>query len=182
MNLRNKKIVTILLGLVITSSALFIGINVQSLPLVTHDVVSTESIYMILQSVSGPIVGSSTDAGHEGQIDIFQYSHNLYAPLSSSHGATTVSHTPLAVVKMIDRASVPLWNLISIGEVLPRIQLLFYDVGSIFYFNITLTSVQVISMLSDADIGTHYEIVSFIYGTIYWTDVINDITRSSTWN
>ena len=181
MIIRNKKIITTLFGLIITSSVLFLGINVQSLPLNTQDI-STESIYMILQTASGPIVGSSTDAGHEGQIDIYQYSHNLYAPLSSSHGATSVSHTPLTVVKMVDRASVLLWNLISIGEVLPKVQLLFYDVGSIFYFNITLTSVQVVSMLSDADIGTHYEMVSFIYGTIYWTDVINDITRSSTWN
>ena len=183
MNLRNKRIISVLFGLVITISTLFLAINVQSLTLSTQNFDSTEAMYMIIEAASGPINGGNTNASHEGQVDIYQYSHNLYSSSSSAHGAATVSHTPLTVVKMIDKASVYLWEALSIGLVIPRVQLLFYSnsTGDGFYFNITLTSAQVVSILSDAEIGLHFEMVSFIYGTIYWTDEINDVTRSSTW-
>jgi len=181
MNLRNKRIISVLFGLVITISTLFLAINVQSLTLSTQNFDSTEAMYMIIEAASGPINGGNTNASHEGQVDIYQYSHNLYSSSSSAHGAATVSHTPLTVVKMIDKASVYLWEALSIGLVIPRVQLLFYSTGDVFYFNITLTSAQVVSILSDAEIGLHFEMVSFIYGTIYWTDEINQLTRSSTW-
>ena len=181
MNLRNKRIISVLFGLVITISTLFLAINVQSLTLSTQNFDSTEAMYMIIEAASGPINGGSTDTGHEGQVDIYQYSHNLYSSSSSAHGAATVSHTPLTVVKMIDKASVYLWEALSIGSVIPRVQLLFYSTLDGCYFNITLTSAQVVSILSDAEIGLHFEMVSFIYGTIYWTDEINQLTRSSTW-
>ena len=185
MYLRNKRIIAVLFGLVITSSTLFLAINVQSFPSSTQKYASTEAIYMIVQTGSSPIAGGSTDAGHEGQIDIFQYSHNLYAPASSAQGATAVSHTPLTVVKLFDEASVMLWNILATGEVLVHVKLLFYCTISdvkVLYYNITITSAQIVSILSDADIGTHYEMVSFIYGKIYWTDEISHITKSSTWS
>lgn len=176
MNLRNKRIITILIGLAITSSTLLLAINVQSLPSGTQNFDGIDKMYMIL-----PFSGGSTDAGHVGQVDIYQYSHNIYASKSSAQGAGTVSHTPLTVVKLVDEASVKLWESLTIGSVLPSVQLLFYGgIGSDPYFNITLASAQVVSILSDADTTTHFEMVSFIYGTIYWTDR-EGATWSSTW-
>ncbi len=180
MNFRNKRIITVLVGLVITSSTLLLAINVQSLPSNTQNFGDIEKIYLDLRD--GGIEGTSTDAGHEYLIDIYQYSHNIYASKSSAQGAGTVSHTPLTVVKLVDEASVRIWETLTIGLVYPRVQVLFYNTGGITpYFNITLTSAQVISILSDADTSTHFEMISFIYGTIYWTDG-DGVMRSSTWS
>lgn len=181
MNLRNKRIITVLIGLVLTSTTLLLAINVQSLPLSTQKYAGTEAIYMFVDS----IVGGSTDAGHEGLIDIYQYSHNLYTPVSSAQGAAAMSHTPLTVVKLFDEASVMLYNMLATGQNIVKVRLLFYttiEAVEELYFNITMTSAQIVSILSDADIGNHYEMVSFIYGTIYWTDEINNIKKSSTWS
>ena len=179
MNLKNKRIITVLFGLVITSSLLFLAINVKSVPLSTQSI-TTEAIYMYVEAASGQIQGDSTATGHEGLIEIYQFSHNMYSTPNPG-AATTIFHTPLTVVKLIDKASVPLWKALSIGEALLYVELFFYSTGDVLYFEIKLESAIVVSILSDADIGNHYEMVSFVYGTIFWTDRINDITENSTW-
>ena len=180
MNMRNRKLYTGILGLVITSSLLFLAISVESVPLSTQSI-TTESIYMYVEAASGEIQGDSTTSGLEGYIEIYQFSHNMYATPNPG-AATTVSHTPLTVVKLIDKASVPLWKALSIGEVLLYVELLFFDTGAVKYLEIKLESVIIVSILTDADIGNHYEMVSFAYQKIIWTYFIDGtITENSTW-
>ncbi|MFW9994892.1 MAG: Hcp family type VI secretion system effector [Candidatus Odinarchaeota archaeon] len=119
--------------------------------------------------------GESKIAGRENSIDVLAYSHsiiNAYDPTTIARGAASVQHTPLRIVKRIDKATPKLAEACCIASVIPFVLLRFYlEPDSLNYLAINLTSAVVVStfnygMTMSDDVPV--ETISFTYELIKW--------------
>jgi type VI secretion system secreted protein Hcp len=151
---------------------------------------SDVKIYMTIQGQLGNIEGSSTDPGHEGEIKVNSYSHDLVSPRDSATGQATGKrqHSPVVITKEIDKSTPLLFRAITTNENLSDVTLNFYrpnpsDNGQP-YFTVKLTDVQ-ISRASqyppDPGHSDDYESIAFVFHTIKWTWVDGGISAEDDW-
>ncbi len=171
----NRKHIVGIIGIVIIISVSIAAVSFQSGSTTPTEITqsSTDYIVMRVYSTRGKIEGNASRPV-QGDIEIYQYSHNAFVSgiVSGGMGASSIQHTPVTVVKLWDEASIPLWDIFRLGEHIPDVQVLFYQAGitDTLYFNVTLQDVQIVSMLTDSDAELTFEQVAFYYSRIYWID------------
>lgn len=140
--------------------------------------------------------GSSVKVGREDSSDIFAIEHKIFQPFDPSTGqASGVRvHTPLTVVKVIDKATPGFHKALVTGENLPTVILRWYrndplSAEEVEYYTITLKNARVVSMepfmpmsfLPENESFRHMEKVIFVYEEIEWHWIPDSIIESDRW-
>ena len=149
----------------------------------------------IVGEIQGEILGSCTLAGREGNIVAYSFGHNITSPRDAASGLPTGKrqHSPLKILKEIDKSSPLLYQALVNNEKLTQIKLKFYRVSQSgreeLYFTIELVNASISSItpsfptafLSQNDSYRHMETVAFTYQKIMWTWVEGGITSQDDW-
>ena len=143
----------------------------------------------------GPINGSVTQKGRENSILVHGFDVQVSSPRDPTSGLPTGKrvHSPIVIVKEIDRASPLLWNALVNNENLTTWVLRVWaptvtGVESQIY-TITLTNANIASMdesMADNAIPANAtlplrEQITFTYQKITWTWMEGGITASDDW-
>jgi type VI secretion system secreted protein Hcp len=152
--------------------------------------------YLELEDQGGnKIEGSCTVAGREGTIEVFSFGHNLVMPTDPASGLPTgvKRHSPLKILKEIDKSSPLLYRVLVMNQTMGRFILRFYRMGATGreeqYFTIQLENARITgitpsfpaSFLIQNEPYGHMETVSFVYQRITWTWEEGGITSTDTW-
>jgi len=157
-------------------------------------------IYMTVVGASqGPIEGSCTAPGHEGNISVYGLSQELTVPISARTGDPSGrrEHNPLTITKPFDKSSPKLYQAFHAGERFTQVTIEFYwtdDMGAEeHYFTIELENAIITSIKpyvptsssGDADMPAqgygHMEEVSFTYKKITWIYEPEGIEYEESW-
>lgn len=140
--------------------------------------------------------GSSEKEGREDSSDVFAVEHKIFQPIDSSTGQPSGVrvHTPLIVVKVIDKATPGLHKALTTGENLPQVILRWYRIDpdtrrEAEYYTITLTNARIISVetfmpmsfLPENEAFRHMEKVSFVYEEIEWNWIPDQFIETDKW-
>ncbi|MHA2247261.1 MAG: Hcp family type VI secretion system effector [Candidatus Hodarchaeales archaeon] len=151
------------------------------------------TFFMWIEGASqGQIDGSVTTSGLEGSIEGYQYSHSVYIPTDPHSGQATGSriHTPVIVVKEVDKSTPKLMQALITGETLIEVLIKFYRTisGTQNYFTVFLEDAKIVSihdfMPNSLNPNTYQplmEEVSFVYGKITWTWEEDGIEFADEW-
>lgn len=149
----------------------------------------------IVGTTQGDILGSCTLPGREGNIVAYSFGHNITSPRDAASGLPTGKrqHSPLKILKEIDKSSPLLYNALVNNENLVRVKLRFYRINQAgqeeHYFTIELVNASIASItpsfpasfLSQNESYRHMETVAFTYQRIIWTWVDGGIESSDDW-
>ena len=154
-------------------------------------------IVSMVGSTTGSIEGSATtpDGTYSNAIPINALNYNLNAPFNATTGAPlgTVDHTPLTIVKQVDRSSALLFTLLhTIESVSPMVIKYYYKPGGgspAELFTMTLTGANIVGIRlwqpnsndPAASAYAHPEEVSFVYDTLDITHEPTGITTTINW-
>jgi type VI secretion system Hcp family effector len=125
------------------------------------------------------VEGESIIAGRENSITASGYSHSISNPYNLATGQVTAKqHSPLRVMKQIDKSSPKLQEKCVTGSVLPSVILkLYYEPNGKNFYTIELTNAQVTSFQGFSTVKPYEvptETVSFTYESIKWTYTVFD--------
>ncbi|MCK4341297.1 MAG: type VI secretion system tube protein Hcp [Phycisphaerae bacterium] len=127
--------------------------------------------------------GSSEKENRTDTSDIFEIEHHIHQPVDLTTGqATGVRvHSPMRVVKLIDKATPGFHKALCTGQNLALVTLDFYRIDPVsqfedIYYTITLTNARIVDMrpympmsfLPQNETYRHMEQVSFVYEQIEW--------------
>ena len=140
--------------------------------------------------------GGSEKEGREDTSDIFFVEHKLTTPYDPATGAPSGprQHSPLVVVKVIDKATPGLHKALTTGENLSEVTLDFYRIDpdtriEAKYYVITLKNVRIVGMetfmpmsfLPENESYRHMEKVTFVYEEIEWNWLPDSIVEMDRW-
>lgn len=140
--------------------------------------------------------GSSEKEGREGTCDVYEIEHHVHQPTSISSGeASGVRvHSPLRIVKVIDRASPGFHKALCTGQSLQEVILDFYRIdpasrSEVKYYTIKLTKARIVdlkpympmSFVPAHESYRHMEQVSFVYESIEWTWLPDNVVEMDEW-
>jgi type VI secretion system secreted protein Hcp len=134
------------------------------------------------QAFTDDSVGNIWQEGHEDEVLVEAFKHNVTIPTDIQSGQPTGQrvHKPLVVTKIYDRSSPLLYKALCSGERLPKVEIKWFrtasDGSQQHYFTHTLTDAVIVDikayMPNCQDPGqasfTHLEDVSFSYRSIRW--------------
>ena len=140
-------------------------------------------------------VGNVYQEGHEDEILIEAFSHQVLTPSDPQSGQPTGQrvHKPLVVTKVFDKCSPMLYTALCRGELLTACVLKFYrtsaDGQQEHYFTIQLDDAIIVDirayMPNCQDPGlahfTNLEDISFTYRAITWTHEVSGTSGSDDW-
>ncbi|MHA1966457.1 MAG: Hcp family type VI secretion system effector [Candidatus Hodarchaeales archaeon] len=133
------------------------------------EIVSLTTMNLFIEGIDG----ESTISGRENSIVVIGFSHSISNPYELATGKTTTKqHSPLRVMKEVDKASPKLFEKCVKGAVLTSVILKFYHEpnGLKFYTielqNAYITSVQGYGTLNPDNLPM--ETISFTYEKIKW--------------
>ncbi|HEY4379140.1 MAG TPA: type VI secretion system tube protein TssD [Acidobacteriaceae bacterium] len=143
----------------------------------------------------GQITGGVTIKGREGNIEVHAFSETVLSPRDASTGLPTGKrqHTPVMIVKAIDRSSPLLLNALVNNENLTTWVLKFFGndaSGKVLQiYSITLTNASIASItqsLPDTSIAANASLplreeITFTYQKIQWTWMDGAITAQDDW-
>jgi type VI secretion system secreted protein Hcp len=143
----------------------------------------------------GDINGSVTQKGREGSILVHAFSDEIVSPRDPTSGLPTGKrqHSPITILKEIDKSSPLLWNALVNNENLTTWILKFWSTGvtgvemQIYTIQLTNASIASIqeSMLDNEDANfSKYALrqeVTFTYEKIEWTWTEGGITATDDW-
>lgn len=155
-----------------------------------------ESIWMSVKaSKQGDIKSEVTTKGREGMMECIELETGMSSPRDPASGRPTGRrvHTPLAIVKRVDKGSPLLSNALANNETLTTVKLLFYrpkgDGTTDNFFSIELSNATVSrqkvylpNMLNPKE--SHYpalERIEFTFQKIVWTYTNGGISASDDW-
>lgn len=140
--------------------------------------------------------GSSQKEDRSDTSDVFELEHHLHQPTDPTTGLPTGIrvHSPLRVVKEIDKASPGFHKALCTGQNLKEVILDAYRIvpggrGEEKYYTITLKNARIVDMrpyfpmsfLPQNETYRHMEQVSFVYESIEWKWIPNSITELDKW-
>ena len=140
--------------------------------------------------------GSSEKEGREDTCDVFEIEHHLHQPVEPTTGmASGVRvHSPLRVVKIIDKASPGLHKGLVTGQNLAEVILDFYRIDpssreEVKYYTITLRQARIVdiqpympmSFVPANESYRHMEQVSFVYEEIEWNWLPDSVVEMDKW-
>lgn len=136
---------------------------------INTEIVSLTSMNLFIEGIEG----ESTISGRENSIVVIGFSHSISNPFELATGKTTIKqHSPLRVMKEVDKASPKLFENCVKGAALTSVTLKFYREPIVppFYtielHNAYITSVQGYGILNPDNLPM--ETISFTYETIKW--------------
>jgi len=164
----------------VIAMALLFGITIAFITTIMNGQYGNASLEIITEDSSMNlwivgIDGESKVAGREDSIDILAYSHSIKNVYNPDRSAGQIVHTPIRIVKYIDKATPKLYEHCTTGTIItgPGVTLRFYSSPTeLNYLTIQLTNAIVVSVStyigSDSN-DIPMETVSFIYEMIKWT-------------
>lgn len=143
----------------------------------------------------GPIIGSVTQKGREGSIEVVSLFHEIVAPRDPASGRPTGKrmHKPFSITKPLDRSSPLLHDVLTNNENLTEVTLRLFrphatgverHAFTVRLVNATISSIQF--RLLNTRHQRHarmpeLEEVSFAYQRIEWTWMDGNITADDDW-
>ena len=140
--------------------------------------------------------GSSEKEGREDTSDVFEIEHSLHQPVEPTTGqASGVRvHSPLRVVKMIDKATPGFHKALCTGQNLAEVILTFYRIDPATrsedkYYSITLKQARIVdirpympmSFVPSNESYRHMEQVSFVSEEIEWNWMPDSAIEMDRW-
>jgi type VI secretion system secreted protein Hcp len=127
-------------------------------------------------------VGNIYQNGHEDETMVKAFTHNIMVPRNTTTGQPTGqrTHNPLIVTKMIDKSSPLLYNALTTGETLTKVELKWYRTSYAgkpeHYYTMVLEDAVITdmeaTMAAQEEAGTAQvvpvEKVSFSYRKVSW--------------
>lgn len=143
----------------------------------------------------GAIKGSVTQKGREGWIECFAFEHKVHSPRDPASGLPTGKrvHSPLKIIKPIDKSTPLLMNVLVNNENIPELELQFFAPSAAGaetnFYKITLTNANIsevkpyMLMNRNPEYMRYPEMeeVSFTYQKVEWTFVKGGITAMDDW-
>ena len=140
-------------------------------------------------------VGNVYQEGHEDQILVQAFSHQIIIPRDPQSGQPTGQrvHKPLMISKVFDKSSPLILNALTSGEILDSCHIAWYRTSSAgtqeHYFSIELADAVIVEVQSrmpscqDPNMShfTHLEDVYFTYRKITWTHEVSGTSGSDDW-
>jgi type VI secretion system secreted protein Hcp len=140
-------------------------------------------------------VGNIYQEGHENEILVQAFEHQLQVPVDSQSGQPSGQrlHKPMTITKVFDKSSPLLYQALTTGEVLTKCELKWYRTSTTgtqeHYFTMTLedaiiTSIEaVMPNCQDPSQShfTHLEKVSFSYRKIKWDHTVAGTSGEDDW-
>ncbi|MBD1553987.1 type VI secretion system tube protein TssD [Pseudomonas typographi] len=140
-------------------------------------------------------VGNIYQEGHENEILVQAFSHQVIIPRDPQSGQPTGQrvHKPLMITKVFDKSSPLIYNALTSGERITECVLRWYrtsDKGSQeHYFTIKLEDAVIVGVQAhmpncqDPNVAhfTHLEDVYFSYRKITWTHEVSGTSGSDDW-
>jgi type VI secretion system secreted protein Hcp len=146
-----------------SANPIFVSIEGSAQGLITEGAFTPDSVGNIYQD------------GHENESFVKSVSHNIKIARDSKAGLPVGqrSHQPLVIVKLVDKSSPLLYNAVTKGETLSKVEVKWYRTGYNGkienYFTTTLEDAVIVDIFSDIDgDGTPIERVAFAYRKILW--------------
>ncbi len=149
----------------------------------------------LVGETQGWIQGSSTQAGREGLIEVYGFSHEVISPRDAASGLPTGKrqHRPVSCTKPIDQATPILMNVLANNENITEFRLDFWRPsrsGKEFqYYTIELVNTSLAGVRAEM-LNNKYpenlplevrEQVQFTYQKIIWTWQDGGITAEDDW-
>ena len=140
--------------------------------------------------------GSSEKEGREDTCDVFEVEHHIHQPVDLTTGqATGVRvHSPVRVVKVIDKATPGFHKAMCEGANLSEAVLSFFRIDPTTrqeseYYRITLRQARIVdiqpympmSFVPANESYRHMEQVSFVYEEIEWNWIPDSIVEQDQW-
>ncbi len=152
-------------------------------------------ITKIKGETQGEIKGSVTQKGREGWIECFAFDHKVHSPRDQASGLPTGKrvHSPLRIIKAIDKSTPLLMNVLVNNENIPELELRFFTPSKAgaetnFYTikltNANISEVKPYMLLNRNPEYMKYpemEEVSFTYQKVEWVFVQGGITAMDDW-
>jgi type VI secretion system secreted protein Hcp len=152
-------------------------------------------IVKIKGETQGDIKGSVTQKGREGWIECFAFDHKVHSPRDAASGLPTGKrvHSPLRIIKAIDKSTPLLMNVLVNNENIPELELRFFAPSTAGaetnFYTIRLTNANIseikpymlLNRNPDYMKYPEMEEVSFTYQKIEWTFVKGGITAMDDW-
>jgi type VI secretion system secreted protein Hcp len=144
----------------------------------------------------GKIEGSCDMKEREGTILVYELHHSIGMPASKNDGLPNAKrvHSPMTIVKEIDKASPKIFQALCTGEHLKDVTLKYYRVTKYgteeHYYTTTLEDAIVVSyapaipntLLESSEVYKHMEAVSFAYKKIKVTWEADGIEAEDSWD
>ena len=140
--------------------------------------------------------GSSQKEKRAGTSDVFEIEHHIHQPVDLTTGeATGVRvHSPLRIVKVVDKATPGFQKALCTGQNLKEIVLDFYRIDPATreeakYYTITLRQARIVDMRPYMPMSfvpanesyKHMEQVSFVYEQIEWNWLPDSVVEQDEW-
>lgn len=146
----------------------------------------------LLQSFpSQSSIGNKCQIGHEDEIMVLAYSHNMLAGNDGSTSGGRGKHLPLVITKNIDKSSPLLASALHDGEEV-ECTINFYRTspagGEDRYYSVQITGGRIAHVSLQVPHAIHMldaqpqELISIRYRDISWTHVQAGTSAHSTWN
>lgn len=150
----------------------------------------------LVGETQGKIEGSVTQAGREGTLEVYGFTHELTAERDAASGLPTGKrqHKPLTITKPVDKASPLLQQALVTNENITEWAIRFYRPERTGkeeqYYTITLENATVVNMRTE-QLNTQYpengshavrEHVSFTYEKITWTNENEGTSAQDFWS
>ena len=144
----------------------------------------------------GEYPGSSEKEGREDTSDVFEIEHHIHQPVDLSTGmATGVRvHSPMRIVKVVDKATPGFHKALCTGQNLAEVALMFYRIDPATreeseYYRITLRQARIVDMqpympmsfVPTNESYRHMEQVSFVYEEIEWNWMPDSAVEQDRW-
>ena len=140
--------------------------------------------------------GSSEKETREDTCDVFEIEHHIHQPVDQTTGmATGVRvHSPLRIVKQLDKASPGFHKAMCTGQNLKEVILDFWRIdpgtrSEAKYYTITLRNARIVdcrpympmSFLPQNESYRHMEQISFVYEEIEWNWLPESVVEMDKW-
>ena len=144
----------------------------------------------------GEYPGSSEKEGRSGTSDIFEIEHHIHQPFDVLTGQPSGVriHSPLRIVKLIDKATPGFHKALCTGQNLKEVKLDFFRIdpdtrSEAAYFHITLTKARIVDIRPYMPMAfvpanesyRHMEQVSFVYEQIEWKWDPDNVVELDKW-
>ena len=140
--------------------------------------------------------GSSEKEGRPDTSDVFEIEHHIHQPVEPTTGqATGVRvHSPLRIVKVIDKATPGFHKALCTGQNLAEVTLTFYRIDpstreEAEYYAILMRNARIVdiqpympmSFVPANESYRHMEQVSFVYEEIEWNWKVDGVVEMDRW-
>lgn len=131
-------------------------------------------------------IGNKWIEGHEDEIIVQAFKHNIEIPRDPQSGQPTGTrvHKPCIITKIVDKSSPLLFNALTSGEKLPKVEIKWFRISQEgeheHYFTTTLTDAIIVDITAympnrlDSNLAQygHMEDVAMTYRKIEWEHVV----------